>query len=232
MILPVSIQMRILWMLAMVTVFVVLVQYQTSGTWSQQQGQPLVRPDTVAEDLVSMALSKVVIDEDVHVSRDLLTGITRQIARYVVYSASCVPSASGTADGAPNTIYVITPTYRRPEQIADLTRLAQTLMLVRDIHWLVVEDSHAKSPQLTALLQSFGIRYEHLIGEHVSFLYANRFFFTFTFFRAGNNGIHSTKKRKRKERRRPCHRRYIGFSDSDANRNNLLNPQTFLSQIF
>lgn len=157
--------MRILWMLAMVTVFMVLVQYQTSGTWSQQQGQPLVRPDTVAEDLVSMALSKVVIDEDVNVSRDLLTGITRQIARYVVYSASCVPSASGTTDGASNTIYVITPTYRRPEQIADLTRLAQTLMLVRDIHWLVVEDSHAKSPQLTALLQSFGIRYEHLIGE-------------------------------------------------------------------
>lgn len=158
--------MRLLWTLAMGTVFVVLVQYQTSGAWSQQQGQPLTggRPDPVAEDLVTMALSKVILDEDVHVSKDLLTGITRQIARYVVYSAGGYYGASATAA---NTIYVITPTYRRPEQIADLTRLAQALMLVRDVHWLVIEDSHVKSPQLTALIQSFGIRYDHLIGERV-----------------------------------------------------------------
>lgn len=175
--LPVSIQMRILWTLAMGTVFVVLLQYQTSGAWSQQQGQPVARPDLVAEDLVSMALSKVVVDESAGVSRDLLMGISRQIARYVVYSASCsgvgggvfgnLISGGGPAVTAvePTTVYVITPTYRRPEQVADLTRLAQTLMLVRDIHWLVVEDSHVKSPHLGVLLQSFGVRYNHLIGE-------------------------------------------------------------------
>lgn len=171
MILPVSIQMRVLWTLVMGTVFVVLVQYQTSGAWSmQQQTLPMARPDPVAEDLVSMALSKVVIDEDVNVSRDLLLGITRQIARYVVFNTGCVPRGGGTTvagagAAAGRTIYVVTPTYRRPEQIADLTRLAQTLMLVRDIHWLVVEDSHVKSPQLAGLLQAFGIPYNHLIGK-------------------------------------------------------------------
>lgn len=167
--LPVSIQMRILWTLAMGTVFVVLLQYQSSGTWSQQQGQPVARPDLVAEDLVSMALSKVVVDESAGVSRDLLMGISRQIARYVVYSASCSSIGGGVfsngVSGEPSTVYVITPTYRRPEQVADLTRLAQTLMLVRDIHWLVIEDSHVKSPHLGVLLQSFGVRYNHLIGK-------------------------------------------------------------------
>lgn len=161
------------------TVFVVLLQYQTSGAWTQQQGQPVARPDLVAEDLVSMALSKVVVDESAGVSRDLLMGISRQIARFVVYSASCNGGAFGNgASGGgygggfgmaaiePSTVYVITPTYRRPEQVADLTRLAQTLMLVRDIHWLVVEDSQVKSPHLGVLLQSFGIRYNHLIGKY------------------------------------------------------------------
>ncbi|KAF2356972.1 Glycosyl transferase family 43 [Trinorchestia longiramus] len=38
------------------------------------------------------------------------------------------------------TVYIVTPTYRRPAQIADLTRLAQTLMNVNYIFWLVVED--------------------------------------------------------------------------------------------
>lgn len=177
--------MRILWTLAMGTIFVVLLQYQTSGAWSQQQGQPVARPDLVAEDLVSMALSKVVVDESAGVSRDLLMGISRQIARYVVYSAGCGGvgggafgnGASGGGYGGgpgvaalePSTVYVITPTYRRPEQVADLTRLAQTLMLVRDIHWLVVEDSHVKSPHLSVLLQSFGVRYNHLIGKYAPF---------------------------------------------------------------
>ena len=38
-------------------------------------------------------------------------------------------------------LYVMTPTYRRATQLADLTRLAQTLMLVPTLHWIVVEDA-------------------------------------------------------------------------------------------
>ncbi|XP_050425601.1 galactosylgalactosylxylosylprotein 3-beta-glucuronosyltransferase P-like [Adelges cooleyi] len=159
--LPISIQMRILWTLAMGTVFVLLVQYQSSNVWPQQQSQLSNRLDPVAEDLVSLALSKVVIDDDMTLSKEVLLGITRQIARYVVYSSGCnVSPVNGSP--SPSTIYIITPTYRRPEQIADLTRMAQTLMLVRDIHWLVVEDSEAKSQLLSSLLHSFGIRFTHL----------------------------------------------------------------------
>ena len=38
-------------------------------------------------------------------------------------------------------IYVVTPTYKRSAQIADLTRLSQTLQLVPNIHWIVTEDA-------------------------------------------------------------------------------------------
>ena len=43
------------------------------------------------------------------------------------------------------TIFVITPTYSRPTQMADMTRLSQTLSLVDKIFWIVSEDSHIKS---------------------------------------------------------------------------------------
>ena len=39
------------------------------------------------------------------------------------------------------TIYVVTPTYTRPTQLPDLTRLANTLRLVPNLHWLVCEDA-------------------------------------------------------------------------------------------
>ena len=38
-------------------------------------------------------------------------------------------------------LYVITPTYHRSEQLADLTRLMQTLQQVEDLHWIIVEDT-------------------------------------------------------------------------------------------
>lgn len=46
----------------------------------------------------------------------------------------------------PITIYAITPTYARPVQRAELTRLAQTLMLVPNVHWVIVEDADYNSP--------------------------------------------------------------------------------------
>jgi hypothetical protein len=54
-------------------------------------------------------------------------------------------------------IYVITPTYRRLVQIAELTRLAQTLSLVPSIHWIVVEDSQELSLEVISLLQRFKV---------------------------------------------------------------------------
>ena len=50
-------------------------------------------------------------------------------------------------------IYMITPTYARWTQKADLTRLAQTLMHVPRLHWIVVEDSEHKTELVTEFLR-------------------------------------------------------------------------------
>jgi len=61
-----------------------------------------------------------------------------------------------------NTIYVVTPTYTRPTQLADLTRLANTLRLVPDIHWLVSEDRNTTSDSVAELLAATGLSYTQL----------------------------------------------------------------------
>ena len=59
-------------------------------------------------------------------------------------------------------LYVVTPTYSRPTQLADLTRLANTLRLVAGLHWLVAEDSNVTSPAVTELLLASGLTFTHL----------------------------------------------------------------------
>ncbi|XP_012537719.2 LOW QUALITY PROTEIN: galactosylgalactosylxylosylprotein 3-beta-glucuronosyltransferase P [Monomorium pharaonis] len=61
-------------------------------------------------------------------------------------------------------LYIITPTYRRPEQIPELTRMAHTLMLVRNVHWLVIEDATVATSAVTALLERTGLKFDHLIA--------------------------------------------------------------------
>ena len=61
-------------------------------------------------------------------------------------------------------IYFITPTYARVEQVAELTRLSQTLLNVKKLVWLIVEDSQICSSVVSSIL--FGKRdkipYVHL----------------------------------------------------------------------
>ncbi|XP_076335235.1 galactosylgalactosylxylosylprotein 3-beta-glucuronosyltransferase S-like isoform X2 [Tachypleus tridentatus] len=59
-------------------------------------------------------------------------------------------------------IYIITPTYKRAAQIADMTRLAQTLQLVPSIHWIVVEDSENLTQPISNLLKRTRIPFVHL----------------------------------------------------------------------
>lgn len=61
-----------------------------------------------------------------------------------------------------STIFAITPTYRRFLQKAELTRTAQTLKHVKNLHWIVVEDSHEKTNLVKRLLSRCGLRYTHL----------------------------------------------------------------------
>lgn len=62
------------------------------------------------------------------------------------------------------TIYAITPTFTRPVQKAELTRLSQTFLLVPNFHWIIVEDSPNKTPLVSNLLATSGLTYTHLIA--------------------------------------------------------------------
>ncbi len=52
-------------------------------------------------------------------------------------------------------LYVITPTRNRTSQVADLVRLKQTLMLVPNCVWIVVEDANNTSPTVSTYIRDF-----------------------------------------------------------------------------
>ena len=49
-------------------------------------------------------------------------------------------------------LYVITPTYSRPSQRAELTRVWQALSGVENVVWIVVGDSQNKTQKVTQFL--------------------------------------------------------------------------------
>ncbi|CAD5221333.1 unnamed protein product [Bursaphelenchus okinawaensis] len=58
-------------------------------------------------------------------------------------------------------IFIITPTYARPERLADLTMLAQVLMHVKNIHWVVVEDGGRIAEPVERLLHRTEIEHTY-----------------------------------------------------------------------
>ncbi|XP_034778256.1 galactosylgalactosylxylosylprotein 3-beta-glucuronosyltransferase 1-like [Acipenser ruthenus] len=83
----------------------------------------------------------------------------QQTARRYVYSRP-----PGWSRWLP-TIYVITPTYTRPVQKAELTRLANTFLHVPNLHWIVVEDSPRRTNLVDSLLERSGLNFTHLNVE-------------------------------------------------------------------
>ncbi|XP_076031861.1 galactosylgalactosylxylosylprotein 3-beta-glucuronosyltransferase P-like [Oratosquilla oratoria] len=59
-------------------------------------------------------------------------------------------------------LYIITPTYYRNTQKADMTRLSQTLRNVDNVHWIVVEDANSTSERVHSILERSGLPYTHL----------------------------------------------------------------------
>ncbi|XP_062364654.1 galactosylgalactosylxylosylprotein 3-beta-glucuronosyltransferase 1 isoform X5 [Cinclus cinclus] len=55
--------------------------------------------------------------------------------------------------------------WSRPVQKAELTRLANTLLHVPNLHWILVEDSQRRTPLITRLLRDTGLNYTHLNVE-------------------------------------------------------------------
>ncbi|XP_077561719.1 galactosylgalactosylxylosylprotein 3-beta-glucuronosyltransferase S-like [Haemaphysalis longicornis] len=68
-----------------------------------------------------------------------------------------------TEDPVP-TVYVVTPTYRRATQIPDLLRVAQSLMLTRNVFWILVEDAVRPTKAVSRLLRESGLEHVHLLG--------------------------------------------------------------------
>ncbi|CAH1799564.1 unnamed protein product [Owenia fusiformis] len=64
-------------------------------------------------------------------------------------------------------IYMITPTYDRPQRMADITRLAQTLSLVPNLHWIIIEDSDKPTTLLPATVRRLGIRLTYLAQKSI-----------------------------------------------------------------
>ena len=60
------------------------------------------------------------------------------------------------------TIFAITPTYARTTQKVDLTSLCQTVMLVPNFVWIIIEDSEGKTPLVTNLLERCRVESVHL----------------------------------------------------------------------
>ncbi|KAI8040212.1 hypothetical protein M5D96_006151 [Drosophila gunungcola] len=72
-------------------------------------------------------------------------------------------SGSGSGSGSPP-LYIITPTYRRPEQLAELTRLGYTLKHVVNLLWLVIEDANKTNPLVAHTLDRIGVPYEYMVA--------------------------------------------------------------------
>ncbi|KAJ8986254.1 hypothetical protein NQ317_009962 [Molorchus minor] len=61
-------------------------------------------------------------------------------------------------------LYIITPTYKRPEQLAEITRLSHTLMLVPNLTWLVIEDAYETNDLIEDVLRKSGIKYYYMVA--------------------------------------------------------------------
>ncbi|XP_071520836.1 galactosylgalactosylxylosylprotein 3-beta-glucuronosyltransferase S-like [Panulirus ornatus] len=59
-------------------------------------------------------------------------------------------------------IYIVTTTSPGPLQLPEITRLAQTLMLVEDVHWLVAEDTDQDNAILLHYLLSTDLTFTYL----------------------------------------------------------------------
>ncbi|GAB6020043.1 Galactosylgalactosylxylosylprotein 3-beta-glucuronosyltransferase 2 [Chamberlinius hualienensis] len=62
-------------------------------------------------------------------------------------------------------VYVLTPTFPRMEQMAELTRLGQTLMHISNLHWIVVDDAPTKSKDVENLLKRTGLPYTYSVAQ-------------------------------------------------------------------
>ena len=102
-------------------------------------------------------------DENLPLSLD---SSSAQRSRFRRHAADPDIATRRAPEGGTRPVYVVTATYPRPEQEADLLRLSQTLMHVASfVFWVLVEDSGRRTPAVTEVLRRSGLRHVHLLGE-------------------------------------------------------------------
>eukprot|EP00039_Didymoeca_costata_P005649 m.83338 g.83338 ORF g.83338 m.83338 type:complete len:314 (-) comp12917_c0_seq1:48-989(-) len=55
-------------------------------------------------------------------------------------------------------LYLITPTYKRHNQKADMTRFANTLRQVPNLHWIVIEDAQERTELVSKFMKRCGVK--------------------------------------------------------------------------
>ncbi|XP_070519412.1 galactosylgalactosylxylosylprotein 3-beta-glucuronosyltransferase I isoform X2 [Cardiocondyla obscurior] len=91
-------------------------------------------------------------------------GLTYSLLKRLEVHGLFLDSVLGRNNGTRPIIYAITPTFARPVQKAELTRLAQTFLHVPNFHWIVVEDAPQKTTLVTHFLETSGLFYTHLFA--------------------------------------------------------------------
>ncbi|XP_071872465.1 glucuronyltransferase P [Bombus fervidus] len=148
---------------------------------SQEEVERYVRTSKFTEEMIKSAVRRV--QEINGLSPDIASMLVQQLINHLHKNifelgennpkiARFEPSRNATSNEqqessmklnkTPEPLYIITPTYRRPEQIPELTRMSHTLMLVKNIYWLVIEDATVATKQVTRLLERTGLKFEHL----------------------------------------------------------------------
>ncbi|XP_031368186.1 galactosylgalactosylxylosylprotein 3-beta-glucuronosyltransferase P [Apis dorsata] len=150
---------------------------EDSPVLSQEDVERYVKTSKFKEEMIKSAVYKV--QEMNGLSPDITSMLVQQLTNYLhkdilelsennskndrnVSLNEERQESSMNSDKMPEPLYIITPTYRRPEQIPELTRMSHTLMLVKNVHWLVIEDATVATKQVTRLLERTGLKFEHL----------------------------------------------------------------------
>ena len=86
------------------------------------------------------------------------------------YQPSPLQAPTNPTDTVFPRIFMITPTYKRLTQKADMIQLCQTLMLVPKLTWIVVEDSTIKTSLITNILEYCNVQSVHLNEKTTTFV--------------------------------------------------------------
>lgn len=159
------------YLIIFICAFLILYQYHLSNAWIISQTQPSMEIQNADRNTETMKnLQQIQMD-------NVLLNAQNRTSTVIPSTTKVIPNMrffqqEQQVDKLPM-LYIITPTYRRSEQIPELTRMSHTLMHIPNIYWLVIEDAKERTPLVTDLLERTGLNYEHLVAPMPE-VYKNR----------------------------------------------------------